>query len=293
MSEKLRGEMFWVDRWTFSSGFLLPLEARGLYREMLSQAWIRGAELPLDGDADKGFASFASIRRIVNASDDEWNRCWPLVQANWKQTGSKLRNETQVEIFNESLTLSEKRALAGSRGGRKSRPFGSKPENRGEATPEANPQANPKQRKHQEQEQSLSKSQNPSPSPEETKDLSSATPTPVGKPTPNGDAYSGPFLEFWSAYPRKVGKGAAWSAWKKARRPDVQVLVTAAEDQARSEQWRKDGGQYIPNPATWLNQRRWEDEPQSGHDVMPERTRRTADVLSRWVERKDSADEGE
>ena len=30
--------------------------------------------------------------------------------------------------------------------------------------------------------------------------------------------------------------------------------------QKLSRQWQKDGGQYIPNPATWLNQGRWEDE---------------------------------
>lgn len=27
----------------------------------------------------------------------------------------------------------------------------------------------------------------------------------------------------------------------------------------QNEQWRKDNGQYIPNPATWLNQGRWDD----------------------------------
>jgi hypothetical protein len=27
-----------------------------------------------------------------------------------------------------------------------------------------------------------------------------------------------------------------------------------------SQQWTKDGGQFIPMPATWLNGRRWEDE---------------------------------
>ena len=34
----------------------------------------------------------------------------------------------------------------------------------------------------------------------------------------------------------------------------------ALEVQKQSQQWRKDGGQYIPMPATWLNGRRWEDE---------------------------------
>jgi uncharacterized protein YdaU (DUF1376 family) len=68
------------------------------------------------------------------------------------------------------------------------------------------------------------------------------------------------FAEFWAAYPKKIGKGAAEKAFKSARinghMPD---LLAAIEAQKQSDQWRKDGGQFIPNPATWLNQRRWED----------------------------------
>jgi len=30
--------------------------------------------------------------------------------------------------------------------------------------------------------------------------------------------------------------------------------------QKATEQWRKDNGQFIPHPQTWLNQRRWEDD---------------------------------
>ena len=40
----------------------------------------------------------------------------------------------------------------------------------------------------------------------------------------------------------------------------VQTLLDAVEAQKRSPQWTRDGGQFIPYPATWLNQRRWEDE---------------------------------
>ena len=32
--------------------------------------------------------------------------------------------------------------------------------------------------------------------------------------------------------------------------------------EVQSEQWRRENGQYIPNPATWLNQERWNDEPE-------------------------------
>jgi hypothetical protein len=36
--------------------------------------------------------------------------------------------------------------------------------------------------------------------------------------------------------------------------------VPAVEAQKKSKQWQKDDGQYIPNPSTWLNQGRWDDE---------------------------------
>jgi len=84
----------------------------------------------------------------------------------------------------------------------------------------------------------------------------------------NGTApYSGPLWErfnlFWQAYPRKMGKGAARKAWKKLK-PDEALLaqmLKAIQFQQGSYQWNRDDGQYIPYPATWLNQERWEDEP--------------------------------
>lgn len=67
------------------------------------------------------------------------------------------------------------------------------------------------------------------------------------------------FETFWKAYPRKVGKDAARRAFAKVKVP-VETLVAAVEAQKASTQWTKDNGQFIPNPATWLNQGRWEDE---------------------------------
>jgi hypothetical protein len=71
--------------------------------------------------------------------------------------------------------------------------------------------------------------------------------------------YAPDFEDFWKAYPRKVGKGAAFKAWKKED-PDLADVLQALEWQIKQNQWVKDGGQFIPHPATWLNQRRWEDE---------------------------------
>jgi hypothetical protein len=72
------------------------------------------------------------------------------------------------------------------------------------------------------------------------------------------------FDGFWSAYPRKIGKEAARKAWRRIKpTADHQMKILAAIEKAKnSYQWKKDKGQYIPNPATWLNQARWDDEIQ-------------------------------
>jgi uncharacterized protein YdaU (DUF1376 family)/ribosomal protein S27AE len=68
------------------------------------------------------------------------------------------------------------------------------------------------------------------------------------------------FVSFWQAYPRKVGRAAALKSWKKGTPPLDKCLLTLSW-QCKSEQWTKEGGQYIPLPATWLNQARWQDIP--------------------------------
>jgi hypothetical protein len=67
------------------------------------------------------------------------------------------------------------------------------------------------------------------------------------------------FDVFWKAYPRKVGKLAAKKAWAEADKPPLKAILDAILAQLQGEQWRKDHGQYIPHPATWLNQGRWDD----------------------------------
>lgn len=77
------------------------------------------------------------------------------------------------------------------------------------------------------------------------------------------------FEEFWSKYPKKVAKSTAKKAFEKVSAP-LETLLTAIERQKCSEQWSKDGGQFIPNPATWLNQERWNDElPQATRQEIP------------------------
>ena len=47
------------------------------------------------------------------------------------------------------------------------------------------------------------------------------------------------------------------------KKPKVDDVLTALNWQKQSEQWQKEKGQFIPNPATYLNEGRWQDEPTS------------------------------
>lgn len=93
----------------------------------------------------------------------------------------------------------------------------------------------------------------------------------VGKKRTPRKSYSERFEKFWSAYPKKKAKGDAEKAFTKLK-PDDELLETilkALEWQRTSKDWTKDNGQYIPNPATYLNGRRWEDE-QGAEVTSPE-----------------------
>lgn len=70
------------------------------------------------------------------------------------------------------------------------------------------------------------------------------------------------FNQFWTAYPKHIAKQSAVKAFEKLK-PDeklLEAMLKAIARQKESKQWEKDGGAFIPYPATWLNQRRWEDE---------------------------------
>jgi hypothetical protein len=68
------------------------------------------------------------------------------------------------------------------------------------------------------------------------------------------------FLEFWSAYPRKDGKNNAFVSWVK-NSPNIDIVLNTLNWQRLTPQWLKEDGQYIPLAATYLNAKRWEDEP--------------------------------
>ena len=71
-------------------------------------------------------------------------------------------------------------------------------------------------------------------------------------------AYSD-FDIFWKAYPKKVGKEKAKSAFEQCGQT-LDRLLCALEEQKQSGQWTCDGGRFVPNPVPWLQEGRWEDQ---------------------------------
>ncbi len=99
---------------------------------------------------------------------------------------------------------------------------------------------------------------------EEKKETPPTPLRPVGQR--RGDAEG--FQVFWDAYPKKVAKEPARKFFNRLA-PDEALLgrmLSILAAQKKSMQWLRDNGQFIPNPATWLNQKRWED---AAPDVSP------------------------
>lgn len=83
-----------------------------------------------------------------------------------------------------------------------------------------------------------------------------------GAKRPPANTVADRFDDFWKVYPKRQGKGDAEKAWTKAVTTlgvDPQTIIDAAlvyayQRKGQDPKWTK-------QPASWLNGRRWEDEP--------------------------------
>ena len=83
-----------------------------------------------------------------------------------------------------------------------------------------------------------------------------------GRKKPTQELPDADFDAFWALYPRKKSKGEAKKAWAqlKPSREIISAIMAKLPLLAASHDWTKEGGQYVPNPATWLRAEGWEDE---------------------------------
>ncbi|WP_395371869.1 hypothetical protein [Komagataeibacter diospyri] len=90
------------------------------------------------------------------------------------------------------------------------------------------------------------------------------------------------FERFWAAYPRKVGKPKARRAFATAiGKASLETLLAAIV----ATPWSSDAN-YIPHPATWLNNERWADEgvlPEPAADEMKYDRAAYDEAARRWA----------
>ena len=71
---------------------------------------------------------------------------------------------------------------------------------------------------------------------------------------------SNAFDEFWKIYPRKRRKEIAKLAWSQIGAEEIPAIMNGLDLHIKSEEWSEDDGKFVPNPAKYLAERRWEDE---------------------------------
>jgi hypothetical protein len=93
--------------------------------------------------------------------------------------------------------------------------------------------------------------------------FASAKDLPLASLAPSENSSEGErgFAVFWTEYPRKIGKPAALRAWLKVAK-DGELILVGLRVWKSCEQWRE-SERFIPYPATFLNQRRYNDKPSS------------------------------
>ena len=95
-----------------------------------------------------------------------------------------------------------------------------------------------------------------------------------GEEEEEGEEYSPFFSLWWKNYPRKTKKFDAYRAWKKARLDSrLQEMIDVVDRHKQTEEWKREGGKFIPHGASWINGKRWEDEtePEPPEEVYGEK----------------------
>jgi uncharacterized protein YdaU (DUF1376 family) len=221
---------------------------RGAYIDLLCHNWLNGS-LPIDPHdlAHLARVDYFNFTRMWKKSLRE---CFVQATRAGRLTNPRLEREREKQRF-----YAELRAAAGKRGGR----------------PQSKPKANGKQTESKPQSKTEAKKRPPSSSssadrilivPPEMVPKEGVVQTDPRSPH-NALAGDGRFARFWASYPNKKGKDDAKKAWDK-RHPSetlTDLIVAAVEQQKTWPEWTKEGGRFIPHPATWLNRGSWEDEP--------------------------------
>lgn len=199
------------------------------------------------------FTFYRSFWEAINASPKKDKL--PLLEAiiRYALDGDepKALTPSQLAFFllvKPTLDASRKKAANGKQGG-------SKKEANGKQT-ESKPKANGKQTESEKEREKEGEKENEKEREKEKENDSS-------KPKQDVIRCGNLFTSFWEIYPKKIDREAAWTAWKNLNptKEQVQQILTSLDAWKKCEQWTKDGGQFIPNAAKFLDKGYWENIP--------------------------------
>jgi uncharacterized protein YdaU (DUF1376 family) len=248
----------------------LSILEHGVYLLMLHHHYATEAPLP---------ANEAVICRIIRATSKAEAAAVRLVLAEfWTLTPDGWINDRAVEEIHSASELRELNSEKGKLGGRPKK---------GRAKAEKNPAAFSRLSEPEAE-------QKPSQTPDSRLQTKGEPPLPPLPPDggDDGEKPPDPFAAFWAAYPRKVGKEAARKAWLRLPRPadTLRTVLAALQWQRECDQWTRDNGQFVPNPATYLRQQRWLDEPPRAQIVpLTSVGQRNMAAAQRWLESQEAS----
>lgn len=240
---------WWVKDYLMDTVPRLMAREHGAYLLLLGRMWLNGGRLRFDA---------AELAQMACVTPAEWPEVWTLIGPFFRRRGSII-TQKRLSVELEQLKL---KALQHQQAGRK-----------GGLATQGKRKGNPKAALKRPASDTQAPIKQPEPEPD-TEPERKERPTGVGPkkappaspappPTPPKNGFAG----FWLAYPNKVAKRAAETAYERAlNRADAETILAGLERATGSRQW---GEGYIPNPATWLNQDRWTDEPAEGQRLLP------------------------
>lgn len=81
----------------------------------------------------------------------------------------------------------------------------------------------------------------------------------AAKAAPASTLFETHFWNLWPASKRKVNKQGCLTFWNSHKLDEkADIIANAVNQAACSADWKKENGEFIPMPITWLRQSRWE-----------------------------------
>ncbi|WP_159709853.1 DUF1376 domain-containing protein [Geminicoccus flavidas] len=207
----------------------LTTEEHGAYLLLLFAAWRSPGCSLRDDDA--------FLARVAKVTPDRWKkRLRPVLAPFWRIQDGIWTQKKQQSVREKLGAISEKRAKA-ARQAREAKPLalhGAAPANEGATGQQTGPYPKPNTR---------------------TKE------TPPTVPLPGDARVLEEFEVWWQAYPRKIGRKATLEAYQRARdEAEAGQLLAAVQAAAVASKAEGTQDRFIPHPANWLEQRRWQDQ---------------------------------